>query len=97
MRRKRPAGGQSTSERQSSFAAHLPTPAEPVLERKQDAFARRYRPNSAFLAHLIATHDADLDQRSGLALEPENGIQSYRATAALPRQRGAGHILKTER
>jgi hypothetical protein len=97
VRRKRPSVGETESERRTVFSAHVPAPLEPVLERKQDVFAGRYRPNSIFLAHLIATRDGELQARSGRQTEPLTGVNTYRATAALPRQRGAGHVLKTER
>gem|GEM_PF-1585409 len=98
VRRKRPSVGETESERQSTFAAHLPVPLEqPVLEQQQDAFTGRYRPNSIFLAHLIATRDGEPQTRLRRQTEPLTGVNSYRATAALPRQRGAGHVLKTER
>lgn len=97
VRRKRPSVGETESERQSTFASHLPATLEPVLERQQEAFTGRYRPNSIFLAHLIATRDGEPQTRSRRQTEPLNGVNTYRATAALPRQRGAGHVLKTER
>ena len=97
VRRKRPATGETASERQNSFAAHLPVQAQPVLERDQQAFTSRYRPNSIFLAHLIATRDFDIQAGAPRPDESLNGTNSYRAVAALPRRRAAGHLLKTER
>ncbi|MEP3045432.1 MAG: hypothetical protein ABJL55_05875 [Roseibium sp.] len=97
VRRKRPSAGETESERQSSFASHLPVPVEPALNRAQDAFSTRYQPNSIFLAHLIATRDSELDAREIRQSETFSGADSYRATAALPRQRTAGHVIKTER
>jgi len=96
VRRKRPATGETESERQNSFAAHLPVPVQP-LEREQQAFTSRYRPNSIFLAHLIATRDFDIQGGKPLPSDTLNGANSYRAVAALPRRRAAGHLLKTER
>ena len=97
VRRKRPSVGETESERQATFAAYLPVPVEPELEREQIAYSARYRPNSIFLAHLIATRDGEPQTRFRRQTEPLTGINSYRATAALPRQRPAGRLLKTER
>jgi len=97
VRRKRPSMGETESERRTGFAAHLPVPAQPELEREQEAFTSRYRPNSIFLAHLIATRDFDIHAGSPRPDESLNGSNSYRAVAALPRRRPAGHLLKTER
>lgn len=97
VRRKRPSVGETESERQTGFASQVPAPLEPVLERHQNAFTDRYRPNSVFLAHLIATRDGEPQTRYRRQTEPLTGVNTYRATAALPRQRVAGHVLKTER
>ncbi|POF32766.1 hypothetical protein [Roseibium marinum] len=97
VRRKRPPTGETASEHQPDFASNLPVPVQPVLEQEQAAFATRYYPNSVFLAHLIATRDNDPQTRTFRRVEPLRGVDSYRATAALPRQRAAGHLLKTER
>lgn len=96
VRRKRPSKGETETE-QTSFASYLPVPLQPALEREQAAFSTRYRPNSIFLAHLIAARDGDPQNRTRRRAEPLQGVNSYRATAALPRQRPAGHLLKTER
>ncbi|WP_298963928.1 hypothetical protein [uncultured Roseibium sp.] len=98
VRRKRPSMGETESERQGkSFASYLPEPPKPDLERDHDVFNGRYYPNSVFLAHLIATRDYDIQTRQARPAETLSGANSYRAMAALPRQRGAGHLLKTER
>lgn len=97
VRRKRPSVGETETERQKDFASHLPVPLQPAFEREQKAFATHYRPNSVFLAHLIATRDGEPQTRLRRQTEPLNGINSYRETAALPRQRSAGHLIKTER
>lgn len=98
VRRKRPSMGETESERRkNSFASHLPAPLQPALERDQEAFTSRYRPNSVFLAHLIATRDFDIQAGAPRPDESLNGTNSYRAVAALPRRRAAGHLLKTER
>lgn len=97
IRRKRPSVEETQAERATELASHVPVATEPDLERAQEAFTDRYRPNSVFLAHLIATRDADLTMRNPRAYEALSGINTYRATAALPRQREAGHILSTER
>lgn len=96
VRRKRPSVGETETERQASFAAHLPVPEHPALERDQEAFSTRYRPNSVFLAHLIATRDYDIQAGAPLPSDTLNGANSYRAVAALPRRRATGHLLKTE-
>lgn len=98
VRRKRPSVGETESERRADdFARHLPVPHQPALERDQAAFASRYRPNSIFLAQLIATRDYDIQAGTPRPDEALNGANSYRAVAALPRRRGAGHLLKAER
>lgn len=98
VRRKRPSVGETESERRTGeFARHLPEPLQPALERDQAAFTSRYRPNSIFLAQLIATRDYDLEAGMPRPDESLNGANSYRAVAALPRRRAAGHLLKTER
>ena len=97
VRRQRPSSGEEENGRQTDFASYLPVPVEPELEREQQTFSTRYRPNSIFLAHLIATRDGEPQTRFRRQAEPLAGINSYRATAALPRRRAAGHLLKTER
>lgn len=97
VRRKRPSVGETESERQTGFSGYLPAPEEPVLDRAQDAYVGRYRPNSIFLAHLIATRDGDIQLQQHSRDAALTGVNSYRATAALPRQRDTGHLIKTER
>jgi len=97
VRRKRPSSGEVETGRGKDFAAYLPVPVQPDLEREQAAFTTRYYPNSVFLAHLIATRDGEPQARSLGQTGPVTGVNSYRATAALPRQRTAGHLLNTER
>ena len=57
----------------------------------------RYRPNAAFLAHLIATRDHHPQTRLRRQTEPQTGTGAYRAVAALPRQRVAGQVISTFR
>ncbi|PVB61253.1 hypothetical protein [Labrenzia sp. 011] len=97
MRRRRPSKGETESEQRPDVSSCLPVPVQPVLEQEQAAFSSRYYPNSIFLAHLIATRDGDPQTRTFRRTEPLRGVDSYRATAALPRQRAAGFLLKTER
>jgi len=98
VRRKRPSAGDTERERRADeFASHLPEPLQPALERDQEAFTSRYRPNSIFLAHLIATRDFDIQVGPPRPDETLSGANSYRDVAALPRRRPAGHLLKTER
>ncbi len=97
VRRKRPSSGEAKSERRTSFASHLPAPLQPDLDRSRDAYSTRYRPNSVFLAHLLATRDEEPMILSPLPSPAQDGASSYRATAALPRRRTAGHLLSTER
>lgn len=98
VRRKRSSLGETQSERQTGdFAAHLPVPTERPLERDHAAFSSRYLPNSIFLAHLIATRDGDIQTRAYRQTASLNGVNTYRDTAALPRRRAAGHLLRTER
>jgi hypothetical protein len=97
VRRKRSSIGETETERKANFASHLPVPVQPTLEQTQEAFATHYRPNSAFLAHLIATRDSEIHASQYRQSETLSGVNTYRATAALPRQRSAGHLLSTER
>lgn len=97
VRRKRPSVGETETERRTSFAASLPAAENRVLERDQRAFTNRYRPNSVFLAHLIATRDYDIQSGASLLSETLNGVNSYRSVASSPRQRAVGYVLKTER
>lgn len=97
MRRKRPSTGEAQGEERKSFAAHLPVPVQPDLDREQAAYLDRYRPNSVFLAHLIATRDSAVSMSGGEQSAALTGANSYRATAAMPRRRAAGHLLNTER
>ncbi|MDN3721123.1 hypothetical protein QW131_22785 [Roseibium salinum] len=98
VRRKRPFMGETETERQTDFASHLPVPLQPVLEREQQVFFHALPPELGFfLAHLIATRDGEPQTRVRRRAEPVHGVNTYRAVAALPRQRAAGHLLKTER
>lgn len=97
IRRKRPSPEEARSERATEFSAQLPVAVEPDLEQAQQAFTKHYQPNSIFLAHLIATRDEDLTFRHRRPYEALNSANTYRETAALPRQRGVGHVLSTER
>jgi hypothetical protein len=97
VRRKRSSLGETETERKANFASHLPVPVEPTLEQAQEAFVTHYRPNSTFLAHLIATRDSELQESQYRQSETLSSVNTYRATAALPRQRSVGHLLSTER
>ncbi|WP_299477987.1 hypothetical protein [uncultured Roseibium sp.] len=99
VRRRRPATGEARAEAQPDFAGYLPPPpsTEPEHGRSQDALFTHYHPNSVFLAHLIATRDGELYPRPRRKTVPEICSEAYRATAALPRQRLAGHLIKTHR
>lgn len=89
--------GDPGRERQRGFAEYLPASTEPELEREQDAYTGRYRPNSIFLAHLIAARDGDIELDTDSEDAARIGVDSYRYTAALPRLRGTGHLIKTWR
>ncbi|WP_208999119.1 hypothetical protein [Roseibium sediminis] len=97
VRRKRRSVAETETER---FAPrqpeHLPvaTQAPEPIERVD--LNARYRPNSVFLAHLIATRDQFPQTRYRRQREPEHGADVYRATAARPRQREVGHVVSTE-
>ncbi|WP_417687499.1 hypothetical protein [Roseibium sp.] len=66
------------------------------VEQDHDRFVARYRPNSTFLAHLIATRDGDPQTRFKRQTEPEIGSSRYRETAASPRKRSVGHVIALE-
>lgn len=57
----------------------------------------RYRPDAAFIAHLIATRDHHPQTRLRRQTEPQTGTDAYRAVSALPRQRVAGQVISTFR
>ncbi len=96
VRRKRPSLGETESERQASgFARLLPPPGQAQFEREPASFDACYHPNSVFMAHLIATRDEARVLYMQTAAKAVT--DSYRATAALPRKRAAGHVIRTER
>ena len=97
VRRRRPFSGETDPESRTGFAAHLPVPLDPVLERAEETVPSRYRPNSAFLAHLIAAREIDILPGGRAKTVPELCSDAYRSTAALPRRRAAGHVIKTAR
>ncbi|SDR27909.1 hypothetical protein [Pseudovibrio sp. Tun.PSC04-5.I4] len=53
-----------------------------------------FRSNSAFVAHLIAVKENAAHLRTHRRVEPEDGINSYIATARAPRQIGEGRIIQ---
>ncbi|SHM96270.1 hypothetical protein SAMN05444272_3617 [Roseibium suaedae] len=95
MRQRRPYEGQREEPRDEQAFKIPPVPLEPRLEEAHDRMIARYRPNSVFLAHLIATRDHDPQTRTKRQTEPENGVRTYRETAASPRKRAAGYVLST--
>lgn len=96
VKRKRASLGETESERQVHGRANLPVPVQPGLSTQPVPYQDRYRPNSVFLAHLIATRDAERHAPYGWQAMPKFGTSAYRATAASPRKRETGHILSID-
>jgi len=71
----------------------LPVAVEPVCRTEPSRHYVRYRPDAAFLAHLIATRDGDPQTRFKRTAASEYGADRYRQTAASPRKRAAGHVI----
>jgi len=69
---------------------------QPVHSTQDVPFPDRYHTNSVFLAHLIATRDAERYAPHGWKAAPVAGTAAYRATAALPRKREAGHVISSD-
>lgn len=97
VRRQRPSSGETQGERRTDFAGFLPPPPEAEVRAEQDTFYTHYHPNSVFLAHLIASREYDIQMRPRHKSVPELCSDAYRATAALPRKRATGHLIKTDR
>lgn len=95
VKRKRPEPAETGTRPEAEKAFAVPVPVEPQVARDTAGLSARYLPNSIFLAHLIATRDFEPQTRFKRQTEPERGSESYRATAALPRQRAAGYLLST--
>lgn len=96
VKRKRPFPGEAEGERRTVERANLPVPVQPVHSTQDVPFPDRYYPNSVFLAHLIATRDAERHAPHGWQTAPGPGTAAYRATAALPRKRDAGHVISSD-
>lgn len=97
VRRQRPSSGETRSGSEGDFAGYLPPPPEPEHRSEPETFFRDYHPNSVFLAHLLASGEIELQERPRRRSGPELCADAYRATAALPRQRAAGHLIRTDR
>jgi len=96
-RRKRRSVDETENERFVPKAPQtLPAITQAPEQTERTELNSRYRPNSVFLAHLIATRDEFPQTRFKRRREPEHGADVYRATAALPRLRDVGHVLSTE-
>lgn len=93
VKRKRPSVGETESERQVHVDLDLPVVVEPLRTHRENAFADQYHVDAAFMAHLIATRDAEMQPRTGWQMEPQIGASVYRATAASPRKREVGHVV----
>lgn len=96
VKRKRPSLGETESERRLYERPLSQEIIEPAHATRKDSFPDDYLPNSVFMAHLIATRDAELDARHGWGMEPEFGASQYRAIAASPRKREAGHVISSD-
>lgn len=96
VKRKRPSLGNTETERRAHARPNLPVAVQPVHTAQSVPFPDRYQPNSVFLAHLIATRDAELHAPHGWQAAPQSGISAYRATAASPRKRETGHVLSID-
>lgn len=93
VKRKRPFAGETGGERRAVGRPNLPVPVQPVHSAQDVPFPDRYHTNSVFLAHLIATRDAEHHAPHGWRAAPGAGTSAYRATAALPRKREVGHVI----
>ncbi|ADZ68637.1 hypothetical protein [Polymorphum gilvum] len=96
MKRRRSSAGEAESERTIPVRSDLPVPVQPVQATGRTLFPDRYRPNSPFLAHLIATWDAEGHAPYGWQAVPQFGTSAYRATAAAPRRRSSGHVISRD-
>ncbi len=96
VKRKRPSLGETESERRVHVRPVHPEIIEPDYEPHRASVADEYHVNSAFMAHLIATRDAELQTRHAWQMEPQIGAAYYRAIAASPRKRDAGHVVSID-
>ena len=93
---KRGASAEQGSEHQNSLggAFSLSVPAQPNQREAPGPFSKRYRPNSVFLAQLIASTKIDFRNSSQLQKAAEICANTYREMAALPRRRSIGYLFK---
>ena len=73
----------------------LPAPMVAAPEERQAGYGL-YRPDAAFLAHLIAMRDMDVLALTAQPAEALGGVLSYRSVAASPRRRAPGHVISTQ-
>lgn len=73
----------------------LPAPMVSGPEEQQPGYGF-YRPDAAFLAHLIAMRDLDVLTLKARPEEALDGVLSYRSVAASPRRRAPGHVISTQ-
>lgn len=89
----RPGRPEDASNTTPSTDRQLPVAVEPARRTEPVRHHVRYRPDAAFLAHLIATRDGDPQTRFKRTAASEYGADRYRATAASPRKRAVGHVI----
>lgn len=96
FRREDPVGGENTAAAGNDSARKtLPVSTSAPLAGTDKAPApfHRHRPNSAFLAQLIAVRDDWPDVRIRRKADPEAAVRLYRETEASPRRMEAGRVL----
>ncbi len=84
---KRPSKDAENSKPTTALVA---TESDATQERRSFV---RYRPNAAFLAHLIATRENVPQLRARRRTEPETAIASYNRTEASARNPQPGRII----
>ncbi|NBN65800.1 hypothetical protein GWI72_18720 [Microvirga tunisiensis] len=72
----------------------LPAPLVAGVEDRHAGFGL-YRPDAAFLAHLIAAREAESVALAVVPSEALSQVSSYRSVAASPRRRQPGHVVST--
>lgn len=96
MRRKRPSGDKEQSSQEERTSFHPPVPVEPVIERVHEEFIAAYLPNAAFMTHLIATRENEIETIAAGEAAQSFGSSHYRQTAASPRRRRPGHVITVD-
>ncbi|MTI44095.1 hypothetical protein E1178_10800 [Roseibium hamelinense] len=95
MKRKQPADEKEQERQRPKRDFKAPLVVEPAIVREHNIYTKGFRPNSVFIAHLIATRDRDPQTRTNWRVDPQEGNDTYREIAARPRRRQAGHVVST--